>query len=165
MTGHKWARMGGGSACVVAALVTGAAAAGPALADEGPTTNPELNAILDGAAGVAQQPLLPGLPTPPPGMDLNQWAMLVGSQIGIQEVYDGTSPIYDNGAIDGMNDSLGIAFPNSGGESTIDWGLGLLDDHGGSRDGGSANGPANYYYYNPAGSTGQPFTGPTLPWP
>jgi hypothetical protein len=128
--------MSAGSACIAAALVTGAATAGPALADEGPTTNPQLNtlldqangmatagpvsaeqgqttnprlnAVLDGAAGIAQQPLLPGMPPPPPGMDLNQWAMLVGSQMGVQKAYDGTSPIYDNGAIDGMNNSLGM---------------------------------------------------------
>jgi hypothetical protein len=163
MKANKWVRMSVGSAGVAVALVTGA---GPALADEGPTTNPELNALLDGASGVAQEPLLPGLPPVPPGVDLNTAAMLWSSMIGVQNVYNGTSPVYANGTIAGMHDSLGIVFPNGGDQSTIDWALSLLDADGGGGVGSGGDGsPANYFYYDPVGPVGEPLTGPTLPFP
>ncbi len=168
MKKRGWVRAAVGGTLTAGAIMTGAVTAGAALADGGLTTNPTVNTLLGGAADAAQQPLLPGLPPVPPGVDINTAAMVLSAMIGVQNVDNGTAPIYANGAIAGMDTSLGIAFPNGGGQSTIDWALSLLDTDPALRDWvGSAIGTsgANYWYYNPAGTVGEPLTGPTLPTP
>ena len=91
----------------------------------GTTNTPQLNALL-GQAGAAPSLLAPYVS--PGGGDLNAQALAISANIGVANALNGTGPLYANGALAGMSNSLrGIGFPMSGG--TIEWAKHLQATH------------------------------------
>jgi hypothetical protein len=132
----------------------------------GMTTNQGLNALL-GSATAAQGFLSPlGILPSSVGGDLNAQALAISANIGVGHALAGTGPLFANGAIAGMHNSLGITFPAAGDGTTIGWALGLLDaDGGGGPSSGGSMFQANPFFNNPVGSVGQPLTQPIISRP
>jgi hypothetical protein len=137
-----------------------------AAAPFGLTTNPALNQLL-GTAAAAPSLLAPTGIVPGSGVDLNAQALGISMQIGVENALAGKGPLYANGALQGMSNTLGIAFPGEG--STVSWAENLQRTHdariasGGDAGSGGSVFRANPNYYGPTGRNGELLIHPTSP--